>query len=65
MPISKYFKGKGEEVMEGMEKTYGAEKGKKVFYATANKKGMKPKGKAKAKKKGKPSSLKAQMMAFK
>ena len=43
MPIKKYFKGKGEEVMKSMFKEYGKEKGKKVFYATANKKkGMKP-----------------------
>ena len=37
MPLSKYFKGHGEEVMSNMQKEYGAEKGKKVFYATANK----------------------------
>jgi hypothetical protein len=39
VPISKYFKGHGEEVMSSMKKTYG--KGKKaesVFYALANKK---------------------------
>jgi hypothetical protein len=42
MPISRYFKGKGHEVMESMTKEYGEEKGKKVFYATANKKGLKP-----------------------
>lgn len=42
MPISKYFKGHGEEVMSNMTKEYGAEKGKRVFYATANKKGQKP-----------------------
>ena len=47
MPISKYFKGHGEEVMSNMTKEYGAKKGKQVFYATANKKKMKsnkPKG---------------------
>lgn len=38
MPLSKYFKGKGEKVMEAMKKQYGDDKGKKVFYATANKK---------------------------
>lgn len=32
MPVSKYYKGHGQK------------KGKEVFYATANKKGMKPKG---------------------
>lgn len=40
MPISKYFKGHGDEVMSSMDKTYGAKKGKQVFYATANKKKM-------------------------
>lgn len=42
MPISKYYGGHGEKVMAAMEKTYGPEKGKKVFYATANKKKQKP-----------------------
>lgn len=43
MPISKYFKGHGEEVMASMEKTYkSAKKAKQVFYAKANKEGMKP-----------------------
>lgn len=37
MPISKYFKGHGDKVMSGMQKEYGAKKGKQVFYATANK----------------------------
>ena len=36
-PISKYFKGKGRKVMKSMKKTYGAKKGKSVFYATVNK----------------------------
>ena len=40
MPIGKYFKGNGEEVMASMTKAYGAKKGKRVFYATANKKGL-------------------------
>jgi len=38
MPLSNYFKGKGSSVMESMQKEYGEEKGKKVFYATAQKK---------------------------
>lgn len=42
MPIDKYFKGHGSEVMSNMTKEYGAKKGKQVFYATANKKGQKP-----------------------
>lgn len=49
MPIGKYYKGHGEEVMSSMQKQYGSEKGKQVFYATANKKGMKPKGSLKKK----------------
>lgn len=43
MPISKYFKGSGEKVMKNMTKEYGASEGERVFYATANKKKMKPK----------------------
>jgi hypothetical protein len=42
MPIGKYFKGHGAEVMAAMTKEYGAKKGKSVFYATANKRKMKP-----------------------
>lgn len=37
MPVSKYFKGKGAKVMKDMIKRYGKKKGKRVFYATANK----------------------------
>jgi hypothetical protein len=40
MPLNKYFKGSGEKVMHAMQKEYGDTKGKKVFYATANKQGM-------------------------
>jgi hypothetical protein len=40
MPIDKYYKGHGDEVMSNMKKEYGAKKGEQVFYATANKKGM-------------------------
>ena len=46
MPVSKYYQGHGEEVMSNMMHEYGPEKGKRVFYATANKR----KGKKKAKK---------------
>jgi len=42
MPISKYFKGKGEQVLKSMKEQYGPKKGEQVFYATANKEGMKP-----------------------
>lgn len=46
MPLSKYFKGKGPQVLNDMQDRYGADKGKQVFYATANKTGMKPKRKS-------------------
>ena len=42
MPLSKYFGGHGSKVMKSMTKTYGKEKGKQVFYATANKEKMLP-----------------------
>lgn len=38
MPLNKHYGGHGEEVMKSMMKTYGEKKGKKVFYATENKK---------------------------
>lgn len=37
MPISKHYGGHGDEVMSSMSKTYGADKAKRVFYATENK----------------------------
>ena len=37
MPLSKYYKGHGEEVMSNMKKEYGDKKGESVFYAKANK----------------------------
>lgn len=40
MPLNKYFSGHGDKVMANMKKEYGEEKGEKVFYATAHKKGM-------------------------
>jgi hypothetical protein len=41
MPLSKHYGGHGAKVMKNMKKEYGEEKGKKVFYATENKrKGM-------------------------
>lgn len=49
MPIERYFKGHGEEVMADMTKRYGAEKGKRVFYATANARSQKPEGEPKPK----------------
>jgi hypothetical protein len=53
MPISKYFKGKGEQVLSDMKDRYGEDKGKSVFYATANKNGMKPAAEGPAKPKRK------------
>jgi len=44
VPIYKYFGGKGEQVMSDMQKRYGEKKGTSIFYATANKRGEKPKG---------------------
>ncbi len=40
MPLSKYYGGHGSEVMSKMKKKYGEKKGKQVFYATANKRGL-------------------------
>ena len=37
MPISKHYGGHGEKVMKNMMEQYGGEKGKRVFYATENK----------------------------
>jgi hypothetical protein len=40
MPLSKYYGGSGEKVMASMKKRYGKDKGERVFYATANKRGL-------------------------
>jgi hypothetical protein len=45
MPISEYYRGSGKKVMKSMKARYGEEGGKRVFYATANKKGMNRPGK--------------------
>jgi hypothetical protein len=50
MPLSSYFKGKGPQVMSDMIRRYGAQKGKSVFYATANSKGQAPKVRRKRRK---------------
>lgn len=43
MPLNKYYSGHGEKVMRVMKNQYGADKGERVFYATANKqKGLGP-----------------------
>ena len=34
MPVAKHFEGHGAAVMASMQKTYGPEKAKRVFYAT-------------------------------
>lgn len=49
MPISGYYKGSGEKVMSDMQDRYGDEKGKQVFYATANARGMNRPGKKNSK----------------
>lgn len=49
MPVSAYFGGHGSDVMSSMKKKYGKNKGKSVFYATANKKGLEPSDKVKKK----------------
>lgn len=43
MPVKEYFKGSGSKVMSKMKSKYGDEKGKSIFYATANKQDMNPK----------------------
>ena len=45
MPISKYFKGHGEEVMSQMKKKHGS-RAEEVFHRTANKMKRKPHGSA-------------------
>jgi hypothetical protein len=42
MPVSQYFKGKGEQVMAKLKARYGAERGERIFYALANKMGLTP-----------------------
>lgn len=49
MPVNRYFKGEGEGVMADMKRRYGPKQGERVFYATAAKKGMTPKGKSRKK----------------
>ncbi len=49
MPVNEYYKGHGGEVMSNMRKEYGEEEGKRVFYATANKRGMNRPGRKKKK----------------
>ena len=37
MPLDRYFSGHGGDVMSKMQEKYGDEGGKRVFYATVNK----------------------------
>lgn len=50
MPVGEYYKGDGEKVMRSMQKRYGKEGGKRVFYAVANKRGLNRPGKKRHKK---------------
>jgi hypothetical protein len=52
MPVSEYYKGEGNKVMSSMKKRYGDKEGERVFYATANAKGMNRPGKKKSPKRG-------------
>ena len=45
MPVEEYYKGSGNKVMRSMQRRYGKKAGKRVFYATANKRGMNRPGK--------------------
>lgn len=49
MPVNEYYKGHGTEVMQNMQDQYGKDKGKRVFYATANKRNMNRPGKRRKK----------------
>jgi len=43
MPLSEYFKGDGKKILADFVKRYGEKRGKRIFYATANKRGLAPK----------------------
>ena len=47
VPLSEYFKGDGKKILADFVKRYGEVKGKRMFYATANKKGLAPRKKRK------------------
>ena len=51
VPLSEYFKGDGKKILADFVKRYGEAKGKRMFYATANKRGLAPKRKVKRKRK--------------
>jgi hypothetical protein len=50
MPVKEYYKGEGDKVMASMKSRYGDKDGERVFYATANKRGMNRPGKTTQKK---------------
>jgi hypothetical protein len=50
MPVSEYYKGEGTKVMSDMKRRYGDKAGERVFYATANKRGLNRPGKHSKKK---------------
>jgi hypothetical protein len=43
VPVSSYYGGDGEQVLRDMIARYGATEGKRIFYATANARGLTPK----------------------
>lgn len=42
MPVGRYYKGHGTQVLAKMKARYGDKKGERVFFATANAHGLKP-----------------------
>ena len=55
MPVSKYFKNHGDEVLQSIRKAhpdYDEKRVKSEFYATANARNAKPNQKMKTRKKG-------------
>jgi hypothetical protein len=48
VPVSAYFKGHGSAVLADMIRRHGKKRGKEIFYATANKRGMTPDDRKKA-----------------
>jgi hypothetical protein len=52
VPVKEYYKGHGNEVMSNMKREYGDKEGERVFYATANKRGMNRPGKKRHGKRG-------------
>jgi ribosomal protein L9 len=57
VPIGSYYGGDGREVMAGMARRYGRKKGKRIFFATANKRGQRPQD-AEAERKARHEALK-------